>query len=42
MHAYGQYRRRRNKPTTYLGTFWGGVIFAFFMALVRFLAYGDR
>lgn len=41
MHEYGKFRQRRHRPTTHLATFWGGATFAFFMALVRFLAYGD-
>ena len=40
MRAYGEARRRRDLATTSLATFWGGATFAFFMALVRFLAYG--
>ena len=40
MKTYGDFRRRRGHRTTGLATFWGGAIFAFSMALVRFLAYG--
>lgn len=40
MKTYGDFRRQRGHPTTGLATFWGGAIFAFSMALVRFLAYG--
>ena len=37
MRTYGEFRRRRDLPTSNLATFWGGATFAFFMALVRFL-----
>ncbi len=37
MKTYGDFRRRRGHTTTGLATFWGGAIFAFSMALVRFL-----
>jgi hypothetical protein len=40
MQTYGDCRRQRGHTTTGLATFWGGAIFAFSMALVRFLAYG--
>ena len=40
MKTYGDFRRQRGHTTTGLATFWGGAIFAFSMALVRFLAYG--
>lgn len=35
MQAHGDWRRRRNLPTTLLATFWGGATFAFFVALSR-------
>jgi hypothetical protein len=35
MHFFGQWRRRHGGNPTYLATFWGGGIFAFAMALVR-------
>jgi hypothetical protein len=38
MRAYGEFRRSRDLPTTGLATFWGGATFAFFLALVRFVA----
>lgn len=37
MLAYGKYRRSRGRETTYLATFWGGGLFAFTTALVRWL-----
>lgn len=37
MKMYGDFRRQRGQTTTGLATFWGGAIFAFSMALVRFL-----
>lgn len=42
MKTYGDFRRRHGHTTSGLATFWGGAIFAFSMALVRFLAYGSR
>jgi hypothetical protein len=40
MDRFGQWRERRGKPRSYLATFWGGALFAFTMALVRFLWVG--
>lgn len=40
MKTYGDFRRQRGHTTTGIATFWGGAIFAFAMAVVRFLAYG--
>jgi len=40
MKTYGDYRRRRGLPTTFLATFWGGAIFALSMAAVRFWVTG--
>jgi len=37
LHAFGRYRRGRGHHPTNLATFWGGGIFAFSMAIVRFL-----
>ena len=40
MERYGQWLDSRGKPRTFLATFWGGALFAFGMALVRFLWVG--
>ena len=40
MHEYGQWRDRRREPRSHLATFWGGALFAFSVALVRFLWVG--
>jgi hypothetical protein len=37
MHQYGQWRKGKG---SYLATFWGGALFAFGMALVRFVWVG--
>ena len=37
MWLLGRWRRQQDKPSTRLATFWYGFIFAFLMALVRFL-----
>ena len=37
LNYYGASRRRRNRPTTNLATFVGGVSFAFGLSLTRFL-----
>jgi hypothetical protein len=41
MQSYGDFRRSSDRPTTSLATWWGGGTFAFFMALPRYLAYGQ-
>jgi hypothetical protein len=40
MEAYGRWRDRRGRPRSYAATFWGGALFAFSMALVRFVLVG--
>ena len=40
MDRYGQWRENRSGSRSYLATFWGGALFAFSMALVRFLWVG--
>ena len=40
MHEYGQWRDRQREPRSHLATFWGGALFAFSVALVRFLWVG--
>jgi hypothetical protein len=35
MMAYGKYRQSKGRETTYLATFWGGGLFAFTTAIVR-------
>lgn len=37
MKYYGRWQTARGKATTYLATFWGGGLFAFSMALARWL-----
>jgi hypothetical protein len=37
MNRYGQWREDRGLGHSYIGTFWGGALFAFSMALVRFV-----
>jgi hypothetical protein len=34
--AIGRWRHRRDRPRTYLSTFWGAALFAFSVAAVRF------
>lgn len=34
--ALGRWRHRRDRPRTYLSTFWGAALFAFSVAAVRF------
>jgi hypothetical protein len=36
MDRYGEWRESRGSTRSYLATFWGGALFAFGMALVRF------
>ena len=38
--ALGRWRENRDRPRTYLSTFWGGALFAFGMAGVRFWLMG--
>jgi hypothetical protein len=40
MKAIGDRRRAMGRSTTALATFWGGCLFAFGFALVRFLLLG--
>jgi hypothetical protein len=37
MQRYGQWRAARDGSQSFIATFWGGALFAFGMALVRFL-----
>ena len=37
MESYGRWRSKRGHTTSSASTFWGGALFAFGMALVRFL-----
>ena len=41
MHFFGSMRRKRGKASTHLATFWGGALFAFAAALVRWLLVGN-
>ena len=40
MHLFGTWRRSRGRNPTFLASFWGGVAFAFGLALARFLMLG--
>jgi hypothetical protein len=40
MKAFGDWRRRRGGDPSFLATFWGGALFAFSFALVRWLMVG--
>jgi cytochrome c biogenesis protein CcdA len=40
MERYGQWREDSLRSRSYLATFWGGALFAFSMALVRFVWVG--
>lgn len=40
MDRYGRWREGRGVARSYLATFWGGALFAFSMALVRFVWVG--
>jgi MFS family permease len=42
MEYYGRWSERRTGSRTHLATFWGGALFAFGMALVRFLMTQER
>lgn len=37
MERYGEWREGKGAPRSYIATFWGGALFAFGMALVRFV-----
>jgi hypothetical protein len=40
MEAYGRWRTSRGGYPSFVATFWGGALFAFVMALVRYLSVG--
>jgi len=40
MDRYGQWREDRGVERSFIATFWGGALFAFSMALVRFALVG--
>ncbi|HHC25222.1 MAG TPA: hypothetical protein ENK58_07415 [Desulfobacterales bacterium] len=40
MHAFGKWRRSRGCETSFLATFWGGALFAFSMAVTRWIMVG--
>ncbi len=40
MDRYGDWRERHGGERSYVATFWGGALFAFSMALIRFLWVG--
>lgn len=40
MKIFGDWRRRRGGDPSFLATFWGGALFAFSFALVRWLMIG--
>ena len=40
MKQFGDWRRSRGHESTIIATFWGGALFAFSMALVRWLRVG--
>jgi hypothetical protein len=42
MDQYGQWREQRGLRRSFAATFWGGVAFAFGMALTRFMMVGNR
>jgi len=37
MRSYGRWAERRRRRRSFLASFWGGALFAFSMALVRFI-----
>jgi hypothetical protein len=37
MEGYGRWRTSRGGHPSYVATFWGGALFAFSMALMRFM-----
>jgi hypothetical protein len=41
MEMYGRWRMSRGGHPSYVATFWGGALFAFTMALVRFIFVGN-
>ena len=40
MQAYGSWRHRRGRETSWLATFWGGALLGFAIALARWVAVG--
>lgn len=40
MSVYGRWKERRGRERSFLASFWGGALFAFGMALVRFIWVG--
>ena len=40
MEGYGRWRAEKGRSRSSIATFWGGALFAFSMALVRFLWVG--
>jgi hypothetical protein len=40
MHGYGSWRQRQARDSSWLATFWGGALFAFSIALVRWTIIG--
>lgn len=40
MEGIGRWRERRGQARSYIATYWGGALFAFAMASVRFLWVG--
>ena len=41
MHVFGNWRRQKGHKTSRLATFWGGALFAFSFALVRWVMVGS-
>jgi hypothetical protein len=41
MDRYGHWRESRGVEPSYSATFWGGAVFAFGMALVRFVLVNE-
>jgi hypothetical protein len=42
MHRYGMWRTRRQLGHSFIATFWGGALFSFGFAAVRFAMLGER
>jgi len=42
MHRYGQWCDKRSRPRSSFATFWGGALFAFGMAAVRYYRVGSQ
>jgi hypothetical protein len=42
MQFYGSWRRRHTRSSSWLATFWGGALFAFSIAFVRWIAVGRQ